>query len=256
MQQIGEEYIAIAFETAALYDPDVKLYYNDYNLEYSGAKTNAALGIVSMLKSRGIKIDGVGFESHFIVGTVPNAASLESIFKQYTALGVEIAITELDIRFSSLPPTDAGLVQQGTDYASVVGACVGTTNCVGVTIWDFTDKYSWIPSTFSGQGDACLWYANFTLHPAYYSVVSVLGGAVSTTSATTVTSTSVQVTTTASGSTLTTSTSVATTAATSTAPGGDLPEWSQCAGLSWTGSGTCAAGFTCTYFNPYYSQCL
>jgi hypothetical protein len=26
--------------------------------------------------------------------------------------------------------------------------------------------------------------------------------------------------------------------------------------LTWTGSGTCIAGTTCTYSNPYYSQCL
>lgn len=24
--------------------------------------------------------------------------------------------------------------------------------------------------------------------------------------------------------------------------------------MGWTGSGTCVAGTTCTYFNPYYSQ--
>jgi GH35 family endo-1,4-beta-xylanase len=36
--QIGPEFIPIAFMTAAQYDPTVKLYYNDYNLEYGSAK--------------------------------------------------------------------------------------------------------------------------------------------------------------------------------------------------------------------------
>lgn len=45
----------------------------------------------------------------------------------FTALGVDVAITELDIRLN-LPSTDALLSQQSTDYASTVEACVETTN--------------------------------------------------------------------------------------------------------------------------------
>ena len=47
----------------------VKLYYNDYNIESPGDKTTAALNLVKELKGRGIQIDGVGLESHFIAGT-------------------------------------------------------------------------------------------------------------------------------------------------------------------------------------------
>ncbi|KAG8714646.1 hypothetical protein FRC11_007653 [Ceratobasidium sp. 423] len=32
--------------------------------------------------------------------------------------------------------------------------------------------------------------------------------------------------------------------------------WAQCGGQGWTGGTTCVAGYTCTYSNPYYSQCL
>ena len=27
-------------------------------------------------------------------------------------------------------------------------------------------------------------------------------------------------------------------------------------GTGWTGATTCVSGYTCTYSNPYYSQCL
>jgi len=33
-------------------------------------------------------------------------------------------------------------------------------------------------------------------------------------------------------------------------------EWTQCGGQGWTGATTCAAGWSCVYSNPYYSQCL
>ena len=163
-----------------------------------------------------------------------------SNLETFTALGVEVAYTELDIRFTSLPPTASGLSQQSTDYTNTVGACLATTDCIGITVWDFTDKYSWIPSTFSGQGDACLWYANFTTHPAYAAVFNVFGGSVVTTNVGPATSTSTTIT-------------IMSTAASG---GGTIAEWGQCGGITWTGSGTCVAGTTCTYSNPYYSQCL
>ncbi|KAH6890638.1 glycoside hydrolase superfamily [Thelonectria olida] len=32
--------------------------------------------------------------------------------------------------------------------------------------------------------------------------------------------------------------------------------WGQCGGKGWTGATTCVSGYTCTYQNDYYSQCL
>lgn len=57
----------------------------------------------------------------------------------------------------TLPASSSSTNQQVTDYKTVISACASVAKCVGVTVWDFTDKYSWVPSTFSGQGDACIW---------------------------------------------------------------------------------------------------
>ncbi|KAJ8516254.1 hypothetical protein ONZ45_g6416 [Pleurotus djamor] len=43
---------------------------------------------------------------------------------------------------------------------------------------------------------------------------------------------------------------------TPTPPAGSSPKWGQCGGQGWTGPTTCEAGSTCTYSNPWYSQCL
>ncbi|KAF7960707.1 hypothetical protein EAE96_000381 [Botrytis aclada] len=261
---IGPEYIPIAFETAALYDPDVKLYYNDYNIESSGAKATSTLNLVKSLKARGIKIDGVGLQAHFIVGSTPSESALATTLQSFTALDVEVAYTELDVRFSTLPPTAAGLAQQGVDYANTVNACLSVDGCVGTTIWDFTDAYSWIPSTFTGQGDACLWYANYTVHPAYNSVVAALSAAAGT--AAPVTSTTVSIvpaTSTAKTSTSTSapsSTIISSTKTTSTAAasgtGAAVALYGQCGGATWTGSTVCASGAKCTVQNDWYSQCI
>ncbi|KAI9048590.1 hypothetical protein LZ554_007423 [Drepanopeziza brunnea f. sp. 'monogermtubi'] len=54
----------------------------------------------------------------------------------------------------------------------------------------------------------------------------------------------------------TTSSAGVTTSSAPAAGGGTIPKYAQCAGLTWTGSGTCVAGTTCKYSSDYYSQCL
>lgn len=46
--------------------------------------------------------------------------------------------------------------------------------CIGVTIWDFYDPFSWVPYVFEGEGDALLWFEDFSKHPAYYGVLEAL----------------------------------------------------------------------------------
>jgi endo-1,4-beta-xylanase len=235
-QIIGPAYIPIAFATAAAADPSVKLYYNDYNIEYSGAKATAAQNIVKMIKAYGAKIDGVGLQAHFIVGSTPSQSALTTVLKGYTALGVEVAYTELDIRMQ-LPSTAAKLAQQSTDFQGVAAACVSTTGCVGVTIWDWTDKYSWVPGVFSGYGAPLPWDENYVKKPAYNGLMAGLGAS-------------------GSGTTTTTTTGTTTTTTGGAEPTGVAQKWGQCGGIGWTGPTTCVSGSTCQKVNDWYSQCL
>jgi hypothetical protein len=69
--QLGNGYIETAFRTARAADPNAKLCYNDFNIEGQNAKSNAVFAMVSDFKARGVPIDCVGFQSHFIVGQLP-----------------------------------------------------------------------------------------------------------------------------------------------------------------------------------------
>ncbi|PIL35441.1 hypothetical protein GSI_02168 [Ganoderma sinense ZZ0214-1] len=168
---LGTSYVSIALQAARAADPNAKLYINDYNIEQTGAKATAMLNLVKQLLAAGVPLDGVGFQCHFIVGEVPT--SFQSVLQQFTALGLEVAITELDIRMPT-PASQANLAQQQKDYQSVVQACMNVEGCAGITVWDFTDKYSWVPSTFSGQGAACPWDQNLVKKPAYNGIVAAL----------------------------------------------------------------------------------
>ncbi|KAI1796951.1 endo-1,4-B-xylanase A [Ganoderma leucocontextum] len=168
---LGTSYVPVALQAARAADPNAKLYINDYNIEQTGAKATSMLNLVKQLIADGVPIDGVGFQCHFIVGEVPT--SFQSVLQQFTALGLEVAITELDIRMPT-PASQANLAQQQKDYQSVTQACMNVEGCVGITVWDFTDKYSWVPSTFPGQGAACPWDQNLVKKAAYNGIVAAL----------------------------------------------------------------------------------
>ena len=55
------------------------------------------------------------------------------------ATGVEVALTEIDVRIP-LPTTPEKLADQQRDYNTIVKACLSVKNCVGVTTWGVTDK--------------------------------------------------------------------------------------------------------------------
>ncbi|KDQ07818.1 glycoside hydrolase family 10 protein [Botryobasidium botryosum FD-172 SS1] len=160
----GPDYIEWSFRWARQADPSAKLYINDYNFESISPKTTAAYNLVKSLKAKGVPIDGVGVQAHLIVGQVPK--DFEAALARFASLGVDVALTELDIRLD-LPVTSKNLAQQAKDYKAAVDACLGVKRCVGITVWQVTDALSWVPSTFPGQGAPLLYDEKLKPKPAY-----------------------------------------------------------------------------------------
>lgn len=59
----------------------------------------------------------------------------------FTALDVDVVITELDVRLPTLPPNATSQAQQVSDYYNSVAACANVERCVGITVWDFDGEY-------------------------------------------------------------------------------------------------------------------
>lgn len=96
-------------------------------------------------------------EGHLIVNSFDR--SFVANFQRFADLGVEIALTELDVRFT-LPSTAALLASQAENYAYVIASCVAVAKCVGITVWDTSDDVS----ALSQLGDHLLtrgWIAVF-----------------------------------------------------------------------------------------------
>lgn len=162
--KLGTGYIANALRWAHAADPNAKLYINDYNIEADNAKSDALYNLARQLLAQGVPLHGIGFQSHFVVGGVPS--SLKANLKRFSDLGLEVSITELDIRIP-VPASAAELAQQATDYKTVSENCLGVPRCAGITVWGLTDRYSWVPSTFSGYGAALPYDESYTAKPAY-----------------------------------------------------------------------------------------
>src|ERR1019366_1804906 len=171
---IGNAYIADAFTTARAADPNAKLCYNDYNIEdMNSAKSQAVYSMVQGFKASGVPIDCVGFQSHFIVGQVP--ADFQATLQKFANLGVDVQITELDVRMPT-PASSANLNQQATDYANIAKACLAVARCTDMTTWGIGEPDSWIPGTFPGQGQGLLYDSNYQPKAAYTSFLNALEG--------------------------------------------------------------------------------
>ncbi|MFB4275935.1 MULTISPECIES: endo-1,4-beta-xylanase [unclassified Nonomuraea] len=171
---LGQSFIADAFRAARAADSNARLCINDYNVEGINAKSTAMYNLVSSLRQQGVPVDCVGFQGHLSIQYgFPN--DLQQNLQRFADLGVQVRITELDVRMQT-PRNATKDATQATYYRNVINACNAVTACAGVTIWGFTDKYSWVPDTFPGEGAALIYNESYQQKPAYTAVHDALAG--------------------------------------------------------------------------------
>jgi endo-1,4-beta-xylanase len=147
---LGQSFVADAFRAARAADPNARLCINDYNVEGINAKSTAMYNLVSSLRQQGVPVDCVGFQGHLAI-QYGFPSDIQQNMQRFADLGVQVRVTELDVRMQ-MPRSSSKDTTQATYYRNVINACNAVTACAGVTIWGFTDKYSWVPDTFSGEG--------------------------------------------------------------------------------------------------------
>lgn len=168
---LGPDYIAQTLYSAHAADPDARLYINEFGIESAGPKADALYDLVAGLVERGVPVHGVGFQSHFVHGHVPD--DLAEQMRRYTDLGLEVAVTELDVRIPE-PVTDEELRDQRREYRDALAACLEVDGCVNVTVWGVTDAHSWIPEWFPGYNAALPFDDAYRPKPALAGMVEAL----------------------------------------------------------------------------------
>ncbi|RKS80006.1 endo-1,4-beta-xylanase [Motilibacter peucedani] len=165
------DYIADAFTWAHQADPKALLFYNDYNIEFTGPKSNAVYSLVKKLKARGVPIQGVGFQTH--LDTQYPYPDLRANLTRFAALGVYVAETEVDVRTFTKPdamntPVDGVHESAQVAYWSrTIQDCLSVKACISYTPWGFGDAYSWVPGVFAGEGAALLYDEQLQPKQAY-----------------------------------------------------------------------------------------
>lgn len=164
-QLLGDDYVVKAFQLAQKASPHSELYYNDYNIEQP-AKRAGCVALIKKLQAAGARIDAVGIQGHWHLGQIP-LKELEESIQQYSALGIKVMITELDIEVlprnfqgadvnqrmqanAQMNPYTTGLpdsVQQklADDHSALFNLFLKYKDKISrVTFWGVNDGQSWL----------------------------------------------------------------------------------------------------------------
>lgn len=155
----GPEYIRRALVLAHEHAPNVRLYINEYGLDYDGGierdRRAALLRLIENLKKSDTPLHGIGIQAH-LYGRGRSRFSQEALRRFLADIaghGLKITITELDVpeRDVSLPveERDRFVVHEVARYLDVV---LDEPAVEGIVTWGLSDRYSWLNAELRGTG--------------------------------------------------------------------------------------------------------
>jgi endo-1,4-beta-xylanase len=197
---IGDDYILKAFQFAHEADPQAELYYNDYSLE-NEPKRKGAVELIRKLKAAGATVTAIGLQGHDKMDW-PTVEQQAATIESFSALGVKVNITELDVDVlprtqrqntadvsataagnAASNPYTAGLpdeVQQALAkrYADLFRIYVQHRDAITrITFWGVTDGDSWLNNfpTFGRTNYPLLFDRQGKPKPAFDAVIQTAG---------------------------------------------------------------------------------
>jgi endo-1,4-beta-xylanase len=177
----GPGYIEEAFRRAHTADRGARLYYNDFDADADGLKSDAVYELVRDLREAGAPIHGVGLQMH-LEGTAPPAPdAIAANVARLQALGLEVRISEMDVRIRKVgrrdPRVDPLAVQRAI-YHDTIAACAAMPGFAGVTFWGVSDQHSWLNRRDEEEPPVperpLLFDRDYAPKPAYFGVRAAL----------------------------------------------------------------------------------
>jgi len=177
---LGADYIELAFRTARAADPDVLLYYNDYNLDNSrkaGVVMEMVKEINDKYRAEGNDrnlIDGIGMQAHYSLMT--SVVNIRASIEKFASIGVIVDISELDIETKTTASqfgirknsemTESEARRQAIQYALLFNLFREYSSVISrVTMWGMDDENSW-----KSIGNPCLFDGDLEPKMAFYAV--------------------------------------------------------------------------------------
>ena len=147
---MGEDYVKYAFkcarETVNKVNPDIKLFYNDYNTFYED-KRDAIVRMIKYINNEEKLCDGLGMQGY--IGGYgsqdgcmnPNDLVLiKTAIKMYSDLGLEVQLTEVAVRNYEKDQIPQHAKFYGQLFSTIISAVSEGANFTGITIWGISDN--------------------------------------------------------------------------------------------------------------------
>jgi endo-1,4-beta-xylanase len=149
LEAIGPDYIEIALRAAHAADPAARLTVSDYGLEYDDEswmveKRGTMLRMLRRLKDRGAPLHALGIQGHLLGDRRPAfGAGLARFLADVGALGLDIYVTELDVKDQNTP---GGVAERDRIVADIYNAFLRTVldqpAARQVVTWGLSDRYT------------------------------------------------------------------------------------------------------------------
>src|SRR5271169_1079756 len=185
LQNIGEDYVELAFRTAAKADPATFLTYNDYDIETDApsqqAKREAILSMLQRLIKKGVPIQALGVQSHLRTNEgTPTWTGLNRFLMEIERLNLQVFVTELDVDDSFMPADIPERDRQVAElYRSFLENILRHNSVKAVLTWCLSDRDSWLQS-FRPRKDGLpqrplTFEAHLAPKPAFFTLRDSLG---------------------------------------------------------------------------------
>jgi endo-1,4-beta-xylanase len=150
LQNIGEDYVELAYRTAAKADPSALLTYNDYDIETDApaqeSKRQAILAMLQRLIKKGVPIQALGVQSHLRSNEgISTWNGLNRFLLEIEKLNLQVYITELDVDDSFMPADIPERDRQVAElYRSFLETVLRHNSAKAVLTWCLSDRDSWL----------------------------------------------------------------------------------------------------------------
>lgn len=172
LEHLGSGYIEKFFRWTAEADPDVDLFYNDFNLESNPVKLKAALDLVEGLRAQGIRVTGLGLQMH-IHDIFPTVEEINKAALLTASHDLKVYYSEWDISLNTTnnkASLTESMKQRQRDLVNKI--VLGYKELpekfqYAISFWNVGDADSWIRPQFHRMDWPLLFDDNYQRKPAY-----------------------------------------------------------------------------------------
>jgi endo-1,4-beta-xylanase len=157
VDKVGPHYLALAFHAAREADPGARLLLNEYGIEYDSpaddAKRLVILHHLERLKRDGVPVELLGIQGHLEIGAKPfSVRKLRDFLAEVAGMGIELAVTELDVVDAAAPGDIARRDRMVADeYRRFLDVMLAEPAVRTVFTWGLSDRHSWLVRRESGE---------------------------------------------------------------------------------------------------------